>query len=415
MCKKINHLSYYKNIKKVIIKLMNIVVIGVGYVGLVTGLSLVKLGNKITFLDTDLSKIQMLNQKKPTFDEPELLDYLTNDKTAKNATFCHSYDDIKWKDADIVLICVQTPVDDNGELDSNFIKKVFSSLKGKVANSTTVCIKSTIHPSALQKVLNEVNYNFEDLVFNPEFLREGSAFYDFFNSDRIIIGSENLEKSQIIANLYEELESEIIFTDPISSQLIKYLSNAYLPLRLSFVNEASQLIDSLNANQSDVLKGVGLDSRIGNQYFRPSPGWGGSCFPKDVMEIQQIAKENNLDLPVIQSIINSNSEHLLWFSKKLIEIMNINNLQKIILLGASFKENTDDTRYSPTFEIYNILKKEKENVEIYDENMTLDNKYDQIFSFEENALYVEMYPMRNKVKNQIVELNNIVYFRFWDS
>ena len=394
---------------------MNIVVIGVGYVGLVTGLSLVKLGNKITFLDTDLSKIQMLNQKKPTFDEPELLDYLTNDKTAKNATFCQSYDDIRWNDVDIVLICVQTPVDENGELDSNFIKKVFSSLNGKVANNTTVCIKSTIHPSALQKVLNEINYNFKDLVFNPEFLREGSAFYDFFNTDRIIIGSENLEKSQIIANLYEELESEIIFTDPISSQLIKYLSNAYLPLRLSFVNEASRLIDSLNANQSDVLKGVGLDSRIGDQYFRPSPGWGGSCFPKDVIEIQQIAKENNLDLPVIQSISNSNSEHLLWFSKKLKEIMNINNLQKIILLGAAFKENTDDTRYSPTFEIYNILKKENENVEIYDENMTLDNKYNQIFSFEENALYVEMYPMGNKVKNQMVGLKNIVYFRFWDS
>ena len=394
---------------------MNIVVIGVGYVGLVTGLSLVRLGNKITFLDTDLSKIQMLNQKKPTFDEPELLDYLTNDKTAKNATFCHSYDDIRWNDADIVLICVQTPVDENGELDSNFIKRVFSSLNGKVANNTTVCIKSTIHPSALQKVLNEIDYNFEDLVFNPEFLREGSAFYDFFNTDRIIIGSENLEKSQIIANLYEELESEIIFTDPISSQLIKYLSNAYLPLRLSFVNEASRLIDSLNANQSDVLKGVGLDSRIGDQYFRPSPGWGGSCFPKDVIEIQQIAKENNLDLPVIQSISNSNSEHLLWFSKKLKEIMNINNLQKIILLGAAFKENTDDTRYSPTFEIYNILKKENENVEIYDENMTLDNKYNQIFSFEENALYVEMYPMGNKVKSQTVGLNNIVYFRFWDS
>ena len=394
---------------------MNIVVIGVGYVGLVTGLSLVRLGNKITFLDTDLSKIQMLNQKKPTFDEPELLDYLTNDKTAKNATFCHSYDDIRWNDADIVLICVQTPVDENGELDSNFIKKVFSSLNGKVANNTTVCIKSTIHPSALQKVLNEIDYNFEDLVFNPEFLREGSAFYDFFNTDRIIIGSENLEKSQIIANLYKELESEIIFTDPISSQLIKYLSNAYLPLRLSFVNEASRLIDSLNANQSDVLKGVGLDSRIGDQYFRPSPGWGGSCFPKDVIEIQQIAKENNLDLPVIQSISNSNSEHLLWFSKKLKEIMNINNLQKIILLGAAFKENTDDTRYSPTFEIYNILKKENQNVEIYDENMTLDNKYNQNFSFEENALYVEMYPIGNKVKNQMVGLNNIVYFRFWDS
>tara|TARA_B100001109_G_C18844915_1_gene466306 strand:- start:764 stop:1948 length:1185 start_codon:yes stop_codon:yes gene_type:complete len=394
---------------------MNIVVIGVGYVGLVTGLSLVKLGNKITFLDTDFNKIQMLNQKKPTFNEPELLDYLTNDKTAKNATFCHSYEDIKWKDADIVLICVQTPVDEKGELNSNFVKKVFSSINGKVTDNTTVCIKSTIHPSALQKVLNEINFKYEDLVFNPEFLREGSAFYDFFNTDRIIIGSKNLEKSQIIADLYKELETEIIFTDPISSQLIKYLSNAYLPLRLSFVNEASQLIDSLNANQSDVLKGVGLDYRIGDQYFRPSPGWGGSCFPKDVMEIQQIAKENNLDIPVIQSISNSNSKHLIWFSKKLIEIININNLQKIILLGAAFKENTDDTRYSPTFEIYNILENAGENVVIYDDSLTLDDKYNQIFSFEDNALYVEMYPLGNKVENQIAELNDTLYFRFWDS
>ena len=161
-------------------------------------------------------------------------------------------------------------------------------------------------------------------------------------SDGIIIGSENLEKSQIIANLYKELESEIIFTDPISSQLIKYLSNAYLPLRLSFVNEASRLIDSLNANQSDVLKGVGLDSRIGDQYFRPSPGWGGSCFPKDVIEIQQIAKENNLDLPVIQSISNSNSEHLLWFSKKLKEIMNINDLQKNKVMEFKKDYNLND-------------------------------------------------------------------------
>ena len=394
---------------------MNIVVIGVGYVGLVTGLSLVKLGNKVTFLDTDLNKIQMLNKKEPTFDEPELLDYLTNDKTAKNASFCHSYEDIKWEDTDIVLICVQTPVDDNGELNSQFIKKVFSSINGLVTNKTTVCIKSTIHPSALQKVLSEINFRYEDLVFNPELLREGSAFHDFFNTDRIIIGSENLEKSQIIADLYKELESEIIFTDPISSQLIKYLSNAYLPLRLSFVNEASRLIDSLSANQNDVLKGVGLDSRIGDQYFRPSPGWGGSCFPKDVMEIQQIAKENNLDLPVIQSISNSNNKHLLWFSNKLKEIMKINNLQKIILLGAAFKENTDDTRYSPTFEIYNILKKDKQNVTIYDEGLTLDNKYNQILSFEENALYVEMYPMGDKVENEIVKLNNIKYFRFWDS
>ena len=186
----------------------------------------------------------------------------------------------------------------------NFIKNVFSSLESKINDNTVVCVKSTIHPAAIDDVFNDLSLNYDDLVFNPEFLREGSAFEDFFQTDRIILGSNNKQNSELIAKLYDGIDTEILFMDPVSSQLVKYLSNAYLPMRLSFVNEASRLIDALNANQKDVLNGVGLDSRIGQEYFRPSPGWGGSCFPKDVKELQSLSHLSNLNLSLINSINN---------------------------------------------------------------------------------------------------------------
>ena len=183
---------------------------------------------------------------------------------------------------------------------------MYDTLKGRVLEETVVCVKSTIHPGAINEVFDELSMKYDDLVFNPEFLREGSAFEDFFQTDRIIIGSNNKKNSEIIAKMYDGINSEVLFMNPISSQLVKYLSNAYLPMRLSFVNEASRLIDALNANQKDVLRGVGLDTRIGQQYFRPSPGWGGSCFPKDVKELQSLSNLNNLNLSLINSINLSN-------------------------------------------------------------------------------------------------------------
>ncbi len=295
---------------------MNIVVIGVGYVGLVTGLSLVKLGHKISFLDIDSSKISLLSNGTPSFFEPKLDSFLINEEIKKSTKFFDDYASIDWKEIDVVLICVQTPVDESGELNSSFMKKVFNSLQGKVNEETVVCIKSTIHPAAIDEVFKDISLNYDDLVFNPEFLREGSAFDDFFQSDRIIIGSNNNQNREIIAKMYDGLNAEVLFMNPISSQLVKYLSNAYLPMRLSFVNEAARLIDALNANQKDVLRGVGLDSRIGTEYFRPSPGWGGSCFPKDVKELQSLSKLNNLNLSLIETINQSNEEHINWFTKK---------------------------------------------------------------------------------------------------
>jgi UDPglucose 6-dehydrogenase len=190
-----------------------------------------------------------------------------------------------------------------------------------------------------------------------------------------------------------------------------------LPLRLSFVNEASRIIDTLNANQKDVLRGVGLDSRIGLEYFRPSPGWGGSCFPKDVQEIQKLANNQKLNLPLVQSIINSNDVHIGWFSDKLADILKTNDLNQVCLIGASFKENTDDIRYSPTFVIYKKLQQLGIDVEVYDKFVSSEFVISDISLLKEKSLIVEMFPLGNSyddLQDRVKNLNKTVYYRFWN-
>ncbi len=398
-------------------QIMKLVIVGVGYVGLVTGLSLAKLGHKISFIDTDKEKINSLKHGRAPFVETKIDDYLLNSEIQQNVEFFDNYNNIKWDNIDVVLICVQTPTTEDGEVDVSYISTVFNNIKDLINNDSVICIKSTVHPLALEKIFKDLSINYDNLVFNPEFLREGSAFDDFFQTDRVIVGSLNIKNMKIVGNLYNGIDTEIIYTDPVSSQLIKYLSNAYLPLRLSFVNEASRIIDSLKANQEDVLKGVGLDSRIGVDYFRPSPGWGGSCFPKDVQEIQTLANNQNLNLPLVQSIINSNDVHISWFSDKLVDMLKTNDLKQVCLIGASFKENTDDVRHSPTFIIYEKLKQIGINVEIYDKFVSSDFVFSDINLLKDESLIVEMFPLGDSYKDlqdTVKKLKYSLYYRFWN-
>ena len=394
---------------------MNIAVIGVGYVGLITGLSFAKLGNNVNFLDIDKTKIDNLKNNIPTFVEPQLIDYLNNDLIIQNTNYFHSYEAVNWSEIEVVFICVQTPMDEKGNLDSTYLLDVFKNLNSRF--NSILCIKSTIHPGAIESIFEETKTNFEDVVFNPEFLREGSAFEDFFNTDRVVIGSNNNNNAKKVGKLYDGFDTEIVYTDPISSQLIKYLSNAYLPLRISFANEVARLADKLGGNQKDILNGIGLDHRIGNQYFRPSPGWGGSCFPKDVAELQSISTLNDFKLPIIDSIITSNENHIDWFVEKLLELKLSHNLNEIILIGAAFKENTDDLRDSPTLKIYKKLINKNIQVSIYDKFIKLDNNFKIAEQFDESTLFVEMYPLNDDYQEQISsiqELKNFYYFKFWD-
>ena len=398
---------------------MNIVIVGTGYVGLVTGVGFAEQGHKISFIDLDSSKIDKLNNKQLPFFEPDLDTYFLKKENFNRMSFHSSYNSLNWDESEIVFICVQTPNNtETNSVDTKFLESAISEISKLNNKEIVITIKSTIPPYEIENVCNNVGYDQDLLTFNPEFLREGSAVYDFFNPDRIVIGSLNTERTNKLQKLYEGYDSEIIITDPISSQLIKYLSNTYLPMRLSFVNEASRLSDYTGANLLDVLKGIGLDNRIGSHYFRPSPSWGGSCFPKDLVEVNNFYKKDELTLPLISNIIESNNQHLNWTVDQLLSLKNNNNLEKVVLVGAAFKENTDDLRNSPTLDIYKILDDMGEQVFILDTEIEVPNHnyFSSVKDVDSKSLLAIMYPLNDDLDKKLLNhtsQNDCIIFYPW--
>ena len=395
---------------------MNLVVIGTGYVGLVTGVGFASLGNSVSFIDLDENKVLKLKDNQVPFYEPGLEEHFQNNETFSRMSFTSSYDEIEWEETDVVFICVQTPNNlETNSVDTRFLESAITEINNLNNQKLVVTVKSTIPPYEIEKVCNKVGMDKNKITFNPEFLREGTAIEDFFQPDRIVIGGNDPEKLLVLRELYKDFDAELIETDPISSQLIKYLANTYLPLRLSFVNEAARLIDYSNGNQEDVLKGVGLDSRIGSHYFRPSPAWGGSCFPKDLIEVNNFYKEGEVTLPLISNIIESNDVQTKWTVDKLTSILINKNINSVLLIGAAFKEDTDDLRNSPTLDIYKILHQKDINTFIYDEMVELDeyNSVDNLDDISEKTLVVLMYPIKKtpmeRIESIITDTNSILY------
>ena len=398
---------------------MNIVIVGTGYVGLVTGVGFAEQGHNVSFIDLDSKKINRLASKELPFFEPGLDEYFSKDDNFNRMSFHENYHGLNWDKTDIVFICVQTPNNlETNSVDTKFLESAITEISKLENKDITITVKSTIPPYEIENVCNNVGYDKNLLTFNPEFLREGSAVHDFFNPDRVVIGGLNQEKIKKLEQLYSSYDAEIIITDPISSQLIKYLANTYLPMRLSFANEATRLVEYSNANLQDVLKGVGLDTRIGSHYFRPSPSWGGSCFPKDLVEVNNFYNKNELNLPLISNIIESNDEHLKWTVDQLISLKQGNNLEKIYLVGAAFKEDTDDLRNSPTLDIYKILSKMEIEVIILDQMIKVP-EHSHVSSIDDiasNSLVSIMYPQKDDFiskLNKFCSKNNCVIYYPW--
>ena len=398
---------------------MNIVVVGTGYVGLVTGVGFSELGHNVSFIDLDEAKVNNLSNKKIPFYEPNLEDYFQNDENFKRMSFYSSYSELEWESTDIVFICVQTPNNSKtNSVDTKFLESAISEISQLDNDNITITVKSTIPPYEIANVCNNVGYDKNLLTFNPEFLREGSAVHDFFNPDRVVIGGLDSTKTNKLKELYKEFETEVIITDPISSQLIKYLANTYLPLRLSFVNEATRLADYSGANLVDVLKGVGLDSRIGSHYFRPSPSWGGSCFPKDLVEVNNFYNKEELNLPLISNIIDSNNEHLNWTISQLLNLKKANSLESIVLVGAAFKEDTDDLRNSPTLDMYKLLSDDGVDVVILDTEIDVPNHsyVSSVNDVKPNSLIAIMYPQKENFSKELSDYsskNNCIIYYPW--
>ena len=395
---------------------MNLVVIGTGYVGLVTGVGFASLGNSVSFVDLDENKVSKLKDKQVPFYEPGLEEHFQDNETFSRMSFTSSYEEIDWEDTDVAFICVQTPNNlETNSVDTRFLESAITEINNLNNPKLVVTVKSTIPPYEIEKVCNKVGMDKNEITFNPEFLREGTAIEDFFQPDRIVLGGNDPKKLSILRELYKGFDAELIETDPISSQLIKYLANTYLPLRLSFVNEAARLIDHSKGNQVDVLRGVGLDSRIGSHYFRPSPAWGGSCFPKDLIEVNNFYKDGEVMLPIISNIIESNNIQTKWTVDKLTSILINENINSVLLIGAAFKEDTDDLRNSPTLDIYKMLHQKDINTFIYDEMVELDeyNSVDNLDDISEKTLVVLMYPIKKtlmeRIESIITDTNSILY------
>ena len=350
---------------------MKISIIGSGYVGLVTGACLARADQNVTCLDIDEKKIQDLESGKIPIYEPGLED-LIKEKVENNLLSFSSNIDQTIKNADAIFIAVGTPT--NIENDGADLSQVFACAEaiGKnIKSNTVVILKSTVPVGTCDKVeeiINLVNPSIDfDVVSNPEFLREGSAIFDFENPDRIIVGTKNKNSISTLNSIYKKHVDNnfpIIFTTRRSSELIKYASNSMLAMRIIFINEIADLCEKVGADVEDIALGIGLDKRIGPDFLNAGPGFGGSCFPKDARALVESGENYNAPQNLLKAVIDGNEKRKENLSKKIISITK--DKKNIGVLGVTYKANTDDIREAPSLSIIPDLIDKGFNISIYD-------------------------------------------------
>jgi len=364
---------------------MKLAIIGTGYVGLITGSCFAEFGYETVCIDKNQKRVDELNNSKCPFYEPGVEDLLDKhlNKT-KLLGFSSSLSE-SVKDADIIFITVGTPSKRlEGEADLRYVWDVAEEIRENINKYCVIVTKSTVPVGTTKKVkkiiakkISEKNF---DVVSNPEFLREGSAINDFMRPDRVVIGCENKKSDQIMRELYRPLyliETPIISTTIESSEIIKYASNSFLATKISFINQVADLCEEVGANVQDVAKGMGIDKRIGNKFLHAGPGYGGSCFPKDVKAFIKTAENYNLNLSILSAVDRFNEERVNSIVNKIISKPNLKKGDKVTLLGLSFKPNTDDVRDSTSIKIAKLLIDQGIIIKSYDpeamENAKLEN------------------------------------------
>ena len=335
---------------------MKIVVIGTGYVGLVSSICFAKIGHDVIAVDKIANKIELLKKGEIPIYEPGLKEMLSEVVDKKKISFTTDLNEALI-DAKAVFIAVGTPQDENGSADLSYVLEASKEIAKYSTSSKLIVTKSTVPAKTGQKIkelVKKINPNVEFFVAsNPEFLREGSAVEDFMQPDRIVIGYDDQSAKKNLEEIYNFFPSSKIFhTNIITSELIKYGSNSFLATKIAFINELADLCENIGGNIKDLSKAMGQDSRIGEKFLNPGPGFGGSCFPKDILALVNTANASNTDLSLIKTVVKSNNNRKNLMVKKILKILDGDFLNKKILwLGLAFKGNTDDIRYSPSIAI----------------------------------------------------------------
>ena len=347
-----------------------ICIVGTGYVGLVTGTCFADLGNSVTCVDVDESKIARLRNGEMTIFEPGLEEIMQRNVAVGRLSFTTSYAEAV-QDAQFAFIAVGTPSGMGGEADLTYVRAAARSIAEVMTGPLVIVNKSTV-PIGTGDWVSEIveKYRPEDMPFNvvsnPEFLREGSAVHDFMYPDRIVLGAVHKRAAEEVAQLYLSLRAPIIITDLRTAEMIKYASNAFLANRISFINEIASICERLGADVKEVAVGMGYDKRIGAHFLDAGIGYGGSCFPKDVKALEHMAAVHGSHPQLLRAIMEINRDQRLRVLQRLRELVGPLHDRQIGLLGLAFKPNTDDIRESPALELARLILHEGAQVKAYD-------------------------------------------------
>lgn len=351
---------------------MKIGVVGTGYVGLPTGVGLAELGNEVICIDKDENKISSLKAGKLTIFEDGLEDLFVKNVQNGRIRFTTSMQE-GVENADIVILAVGTPPNPiTKEADMKYIHAAAKELAQYINGYTVVAVKSTVPVNtgdSVEKIITEQHPKGEfDVVSLPEFLREGFAIHDFFNPDRIIVGANSTRAAQMIAKLYEPFagKTKILYVHRRSSETIKYASNAFLAMKIQYINEMADFCEKSGADIYEVAQGMGLDSRIGNKFLNPGPGYGGFCFPKDTNAMAYMGRAYGVNLSLIEATIRGNDQRKINMADRILQTVKDIPEPKIAVWGTAFKGGTDDCRESPAMQIIQILLERGAKITVYD-------------------------------------------------
>ncbi|MFH1186737.1 MAG: UDP-glucose/GDP-mannose dehydrogenase family protein [Candidatus Levyibacteriota bacterium] len=349
---------------------MTITFIGHGYVGLVTAAVFADLGNKVWVIGHTAKKIEDLKKGITPFYEPGLVELVKKNLDAKRLLFTLDYNQA-IPESDIVFIAVGTPPHKTGDAQLSSVFDVSEKIAKHLSGYTVVAIKSTVPPGTCKKIYELIKASKKDgvefdIASCPEFLREGTAISDTLSPDRIVIGSENKKAEKELMELHRPVDGKFVLTNLETSELIKYTSNSFLATKISFANAIAKLSELLGADGLKVLEGIGIDKRIGKEFLSPGPGYGGSCFPKDVKALIAIAKDYDYSFSLLENVERVNEQAKRDIVRKVRKTVGDLRGKKIGVLGLSFKPNTDDMRDAPAIDIIELMKKDGAKIKAYD-------------------------------------------------
>ena len=344
----------------------HIAVIGTGYVGLSTAVGLAELGHAVVGADIDAHKISTLQSGVSPLDESGITDALG--RLLKSKTLSFSTEVLtSVADASIVFLCLPTPQGDDGSADLSYIENVACAIGSHLSSDAVVVNKSTVPVGTSVQVAKWLGREDVSVVSNPEFLRQGTALQDFLHPNRIVVGGDNATAVEKVASLYSKIDAPILRMNAASAEALKYAANSFLATKLTFINAIADICELVGADIFDVVGGLGMDPRIGDQFLNPGPGWGGSCFPKDTRALVKIAEEQGYDFALLRGVIQTNDEQYERIALKVVDVCGGSVAGKTIAAwGLTFKAHTDDLRDSPSIAILTLLHKMGATIRAYD-------------------------------------------------